>query len=228
MLNYEVDQDALVPFVPRGTKLDTWQGRHYISIVAFRFLHTRVHRIPIPFHRNFDEINLRFYVRRDTSDGCRRGVVFIKEVVPRWAIAAVARWRYNENYVACPTESSIQLPDAEGRGSLRFSWTPKGIERLTASVKVMGRPTALSEGSEAEFITEHFWGYAAQRDGSTVEYQVEHPSWQIWPGRESELSGPVGAFYGSRFGAVLSQPPRSAFVANGSDVIVRQGKRLDV
>jgi uncharacterized protein YqjF (DUF2071 family) len=226
MLNYEVDPDALTPFVPRGTELDVWQGRHYVSIVAFRFLHTLVRGIPIPFHRNFDEINFRFYVGRDTPDGWRRGVVFIKEVVPRWAIAAVARWVYNENYVACPTNSSIRLPHGEGAGSVRFSWSPRGMDGFGACVKLTGQPAALTEGSEAEFITEHFWGYAAQRDGSTVEYEVEHPSWRIWPGLEPELTGPVGGFYGPRFVEALSQPPRSAFVADGSAVIVRQGRRL--
>ena len=226
MLNYEIDPAILTPFVPRGTELDIWQGRHHVSIVAFRFLHTRVRGIPIPFHRNFDEINLRFYVRRDVSGERRRGVVFIKEVVPRRAIAAVARWVYNENYVACPTDSSIDLPDGESAGSVVFSWRPKGMDRFTASVNVAGQPRVLTPQSEAEFITEHFWGYAAQRDGSTVEYQVEHPSWQIWPGLEPALTGPVGTFYGSRFAATLSQAPRSAFVANGSDVIVRQGRHL--
>lgn len=226
MLNYEIDPALLTPFVPRGTELDTWEGRHYLSIVAFRFSDTRVRGIPIPFHRNFDEINLRFYVGRDAPDGRRRGVVFIKEVVPRWAIAAVARWVYNENYVACPTDSSIRLPDGEGAGSVHYSWTPRGMGECSASVKLAGQPAELAEGSEAEFITEHFWGYAAQRSGSTVEYQVEHPSWRIWPGQEPALTGPVREFYGSRFASILSQPPRSAFVANGSDVIVRPGRRL--
>jgi hypothetical protein len=96
----------------------------------------------------------------------------------------------------------------------------------SASVTLAGQPAELAEGSEAEFITEHFWGYAVQRDGSTVEYQVEHPSWRIWPGQEPALAGPVREFYGSQFASILSQPPRSAFVANGSDVIVRPGRRL--
>ncbi len=64
MLNYEIDPVILRPFVPSGTELDSWNGKTYVSIVGFLFLKTRVRGLAIPFHQNFEEINLRFYVRR--------------------------------------------------------------------------------------------------------------------------------------------------------------------
>src|SRR6185503_21168451 len=102
MINYEIEPSALGPYVPRGTELDTWNGKTFASVVGFMFLETRVMRLKFPFHSSFEEVNLRFYVRRKTDEGWRRGVVFIKEIVPRPAIAAVARLVYNENYVALP------------------------------------------------------------------------------------------------------------------------------
>src|SRR5215510_14081912 len=107
MLNYEMEPQILQPYVPAGTELDTWGNKTFISVVGFMFLKTRVLGLPIPFHQNFEEINLRFYVRRKTEEGWRRGVVFIKEIVPRAAIALTARWLYNENYVALPTGNVI-------------------------------------------------------------------------------------------------------------------------
>src|SRR3954453_16006147 len=109
MLNYEIEPEVLRPYLPVGTELDAWNGRTYVSMVGFQFLNTRVRGLAIPFHRNFEEINLRFYVRRLGPDGWRRGVVFIKEIVPRFAIAAVARLFYNENYVALPTRHQLDL-----------------------------------------------------------------------------------------------------------------------
>src|SRR5690606_40211851 len=91
MLNYDVDPAVLRPLVPHGVELDTWEGRYLVSVVGFQFLDTRLLGVPVPFHRDFDEINLRFYVRRRADDGWRRGVVFVKEIVPRRALAAVAR-----------------------------------------------------------------------------------------------------------------------------------------
>ena len=226
MLNYVVDPQVLAAYVPSGTRLDTWGDRHYLSVVAFRFLNTKVRGVPIPFHRNFDEINLRFYVGREASDGWRRGVVFIKEVVPRWAVAAVARWMYHENYTTCSTRSTVVLPNGAD-GMLEYSWRPRRMDPMTVKVNISGSPEAWVPGSMEEFITEHYWGYAAQRDGGTVEYRVEHPPWQLWHGRMAELSGPVAEFYGARIGEVLSQSPVSAFVATGSPVVVRQGRRLD-
>src|SRR5262249_43786166 len=128
MLNYEIDPDILHPLVPKGVQLDPWQGKHFVSVVGFLFLDTRVLGIPVPFHRNFEEVNLRFYVRRQAEDGWRRGVAFVKEVVPRWAIATVARWLYNENYVACNMSSTVQLPDSANglAGSAAYRWEDKG------------------------------------------------------------------------------------------------------
>ena len=122
MFNFPIDPSDLAKFTPRGTEVDTWAGSTYISLVGFRFLNTRVKGLALPFHRNFEEINLRFYVRYRGAEGWRRGVVFVREVVPRRAIAAVAKWLYNENYVACPTRSRVVDPAGGGDGRVEYSW----------------------------------------------------------------------------------------------------------
>jgi uncharacterized protein YqjF (DUF2071 family) len=227
MLNYEIDPAVLVPLVPKGTELDPRNGRHYASVVGFRFLKTQVIGVPVPFHRNFDEVNLRFYVRRRASDGWRRGVVFVKEIVPRRAIAWIARWVYNENYVACPMSSCIQLPD-EARaipGSVEYRWTSgAGINCIRAGFN--GTPFYPAPGSEEEYITEHYWGYVSQRDGSSWEYRVEHPPWRVWRAVAGSLDCDVKNFYGEQYHEVLSQPPTSAFVAEGSEVAVFRGEGI--
>ncbi|HKD03053.1 MAG TPA: DUF2071 domain-containing protein, partial [Terriglobales bacterium] len=109
MLNYEVEPSVLAAFVPAGTELDRWNGRLFVSLVGFRFLRTRVWGLPIPLHCNFDEVNLRFYVRRMEGSEIRRGVVFIREIVPRRAIATVARNLYGERYVALPMRHRLEI-----------------------------------------------------------------------------------------------------------------------
>jgi uncharacterized protein len=219
MLNYEIAPAALRPWVPAGTELDDWNGTTYASVVGFLFLDTRVLGIPIPLHRNFEEVNLRFYVRRRGPEGWRRGVVFVRELVPRLAIATVARLIYNENYAATPMRHRI-----EG-GALEYGWRHGGRWcHLRATVS--GSPAPLAEGSEAEFIAEHYWGYARQRRGGTVEYAVEHPRWSAWPANSAELDADAASLYGPVFGEALAAPPRSAFVADGSPVVVRRGVRI--
>src|SRR5438128_566574 len=121
MLNYAVDPRLLEKFVPAGTELDTWQGKTFVSLVGFRFLNTRVRGIAIPFHRNFNEVNLRFYVRRLEGNEVRRGVVFIREIVPRRAIATVARVAYNEPYVALPMSHRIESR-TQGGLDVEYAW----------------------------------------------------------------------------------------------------------
>lgn len=224
MLNYEIEPSLLRPFVPAGTELDAWNGRTFVSMVGFLFCQTRVFGWPIPFHRHFEEVNLRFYVRRKASDGWRRGVVFVREIVPRAAIALVARRVYNEPYLALPMTHRIN--GSAGRvASVEYAWRHAGRQhRLQLDTK--GAPEPLSEGSEAEFITEHYWGYNRQRDGSTLEYQVDHPRWRVSEATEARLECDVERLYGRSFCECLSGRPSSAFLAEGSAVRVFQGVRV--
>jgi uncharacterized protein YqjF (DUF2071 family) len=228
MLNYEVERSVLASLVPRGTELDEWQGRTYLSVVGFLFLNSRVLGLPIPFHRDFEEVNLRFYVRRKTAEGWRRGVVFVKEIVPRFAIAAVARALYNENYVALPMQHEVRrAADGSARiESVSYQWSVSGrVNRLT--LELASDPRALVAGGEAEFITEHYWGYSVQRNGGTCEYQVEHPPWRVAPAARAELDCDVARNYGDRFVEFLGAKPQSAFLAEGSEVAVSHGARLE-
>jgi uncharacterized protein YqjF (DUF2071 family) len=224
MLNYEIEPSVLTPFVPSGTELDSWNGKTFVSIVGFLFQRTRVLGIPIPFHRNFVEVNFRFYVRRKASDGWRRGVVFIKEIVPRFAIALVARNFYNEPYIALPMTHRVAGPPLALK-STEYSWL---FARKQHSLKLItkGEAQVLRDGSEAEFITEHYWGYNKQRDGSTLEYRVEHPRWSVYEISEAHFDCDVVNLYGAQFRDSLSRQPSSAFLAEGSPVTVFKGERV--
>ncbi len=218
MLNFEADPDALQPLVPAGTELDAWQGRVYISLVGFQFRDTRVRGIPIPFHRDFEEVNLRFYVRRALNGTERRGVVFVKELVPRRAIAWTARWCYNENYVRVPmARESMPVPDGS---MIAYCWRHRG-ERYAMGATRCGAGRIPPPDSLAAYITEHYWGYVRRRDGSASEYQVEHPRWTVWEGQSPILQGEMEPLYGRRFAAALAHSPASAFVAGGSAILVR-------
>jgi uncharacterized protein YqjF (DUF2071 family) len=227
MLNFEIEPEILLPFVPKGTELDAWNGKTFVSMVGFLFLNTRVWGLAVPFHRDFEEINLRFYVRRKAADGWRRGVVFVKEIVPRAAIAFMARWLYNENYVALPTGNVILRSQHNQANveSVKYFWSfknkPHFIELVTR-----GEPSHFTEGSEEEFIVQHHWGYTSQKDGGTIEYQVEHPPWRIWQAQSCRLDCDVEKLYGERFVSALSANPSSAFLAEGSEIAVYQGRRM--
>ena len=224
MLNYEIEPVALVPFIPTGTELDFWKGKTYVSLVGFLFQNTRVRGMPILFHRDFEEVNLRFYIRRKADDGWRRGVVFIKEMVPRRAVAFVARKFYNENYFAMPMAHRIEKFQGKIK-SVSYSWRSKGREN-SLKVVAFGCAQSVANGSLSEFISEHYWGYVKQRDGSTMEYRVEHPRWQIWETRVAECYCDAADLYGEPFREIFNKPPASAFLADGLEVKVYQGVKL--
>lgn len=220
--NYEVPPELLLPHLPKGTELDLWQGKALCSLVAFDFRRTLVLGLSIPWHKDFEEVNLRFYVTYKAKVGetleIRRGVVFVRELVPRFAIAAIAKVFYNENYKATPMSHEC------GPTSLSYSWkASEGICRF--GVELKGAPQLAEEGSIDEFVTEHYWGYAAQRDGSTVEYEVEHPKWLLWKVSASSVTGPLASEYGKEFNRYFLNPV-SVSVALGSPVRVFQGRKV--
>jgi hypothetical protein len=152
--------------------------------------------------------------------------VFVREVVPRTAIALVAKWLYNENYVACRTRSTVIDPADDTPGRVEYGWRSHG-QWLSIAAGVAGGPSVPAAGSQEEFITEHYWGYSVQRDGGTVEYRVEHPKWSVWAATEPTVEGDIAGFYGPEFGSALAAKPGSAFVADGSPVTVRDGQRIE-
>lgn len=225
MLNYEVDPNVLQPLVPPGTLLDSFQGKYFASVVGFQFLGARLFGIPVPFHQSFEEVNLRFYVRRELPDGPRRGVVFVKEIVPKLAITWMARTLYNENYVTMPMHHVDEIGNST-RPTVSYGWEIDG-RRQSVSVEVEGEPYVPDNDSEETFITEHYYGYCKQRDGTTLEYRVEHPRWSVWRAFSSELDCDVAGTYGQAFAPFLLDPPTSAFLADGSEVQIRPGSRVN-
>ena len=172
--------------------------------------------------------HLRFYVRRRVAGGWRRGVLFVKELVPRRAIAWVARRMYGERYKAMRMsgvvwQSRNQHGVPDWTTIIRYWWRVGGsCEGLYAEAS--GEPSPVGKGSEAEFLTERAWGYST-RGGVTLEYHVAHPPWRVWDLSYVTLACDAGRLYGEPFGECLREPC-SAFVAEGSRVVVHRGHRL--
>jgi uncharacterized protein YqjF (DUF2071 family) len=221
MLNFAVDPKVLEPLVPAGTELDFYAGNTFLSVVGFLFLDTRVAGLPIPLHRDFEEVNLRFYVRRETTDGWRRGVAFVREFVPRQAVAIVARTFYGEPYSALPMRHCLK--HKEGRVFAEYQWR-RGKRWETLAMSAIGVAQSSALGSHEEFITEHYWGYTARRTGLS-EYRIEHPRWKFWTAQSTRFEADVAALYGPQFVETLAATPASAFIAEGSHVEVKRRTR---
>jgi len=223
MLNYAVDPSLLSRFVPLGTELDSFEGVTYLSLIGFEFNRTRMAGFAIPFHASFEEVNLRFYVRR----GSRRGVVFIRELVPRRAVAAVARFAFGENYACVPMAHAIRTQPGIDAIAAEYSWGA-GEGQCTMQLEASGPWVLPAEGSRGQFITEHYWGYAAQPGDGCLEYEVQHPRWGIRQACSAGFAGDAASYYGREFAETLAGEPNSAFLAKGSAVTVFKGARIEI
>lgn len=221
MLNYAVDPSLLAPFVPTGTELDTFEGKTYLSLVGFEFNRTRIFGFAAPFHQSFEEVNLRFYVRRE----CKRGVVFIRELVPKYAVAALARLAFRENYSRVPMSHRIEANTEDDVVRAEYTWGATE-DQCSMRIEAQARSFLPPHGSASQFITEHYWGYAAQPDGGCLEYEVQHPQWSVRNARHAAFSGNAARFYGPKLGRILLRDPDSAFLAKGSPVTVFKGTRI--
>jgi hypothetical protein len=177
--------------------------------------------IKVPFHINFEEVNLRFYVKRFENNTWKRGAVFIKEIVSKPALTFVANTLYNEHYQTLP---------------MRHHWEENSINRVVAyqwkknkiwqSFKVCAALTAIEieKNSETEFITEHYWGYAKVNNNVSNEYEVTHPRWKEYKVESSEIKVDFGMVYGADFEFLNHLVPTSIMLAEGSEITV-EGKK---
>ena len=219
MANYEIDPAILASRIPPGTELDLHDGRCFVSLVGFMFLNTRVLGIPVPGHINFEEVNLRFYLKRELPDEVRRGVCFVKEIVPRRAIAFVARMFYGEPY------ECWRMSNDREHGRVAYTWNREHVNNDL--VAILGGDIGVPPpGSHGEFIIEHYWGYTRRSATRTDEYKVEHPKWNLREIVSSNIDVNFAAVYGDEFGFLSKAEPYSVLFAKGSEIAVFAGERI--
>ena len=221
--NYSIDPDLLKKHVPSKTELDLWNGTCYASLVGFMFVNTRLLGIPIPFHRNFEEVNLRFYVRYKEGNVWKRGVVFIKEIVPKPALTWVANTIYKEHYQTL--KMNHNWIETQDRIDVEYTWR-HNQKHNSFIIKAQKPPVGIEEGSETEFITEHYWGYTKVNQNTTYEYEVTHPKWQAYNVLEHKIDVDFGALYGSEFTDLSQIEPKSVMLAEGSEITVENKNKL--
>ena len=222
MANYEIDDSILRKYLPAKTELDVWDNKSYVSLVGFMFLNTRLRGIQIPFHSNFPEVNLRFYVRYKSGNDWKRGVVFINEFVPKFAISFVANNLFKEKYVTYPMKHKWELGD---KLTVGYYWKKNNKwNSLEATASVNSCES--EQGSKEEFVTEHYWGYSSINKKKTGEYQVEHPRWCIYPVEQYSIDCDFDSLYGNDFAFLDHSRPASIFLAEGSPVTIFTKKIL--
>lgn len=223
LINYAIEEKHLLPYLPAGTQLDTYNGICYVSLVGFMFVNTKLKGIPVPFHQNFEEVNLRFYVKHKTKNGAeRRGVVFIKEIVPKMMISFVANTLYGEHYETMDMDHSWLERD----GLLEVEYKIEKDQWYSMKVIADLASEEIPVSCEAEFITEHYWGYTKLSDTETSEYEVWHPRWKVHPVKSYSCDFDFGKVYGSDFVFINELKPFSVMLAEGSEIKVMEGGKL--
>ncbi len=223
MANYAFDPALLQPFLPAGTELDVFNQTNYVSLVGFLFDKTCLKGIPIPFHTRFEEVNLRFYVRRKENGVWKRGVVFVKEIVPKTAISLVANQLYGEHYQTMRMKHEWLINEKSLK--INYSWKFGG-QWQSMGVNAQNVKQPIEVGSEAEFITEHYWGYTQLSETITSEYEVRHPTWNVFPIENFEINCSFEPLYGAAFKPLDSMKPTSVLLADGSAIQVMNGRKF--
>lgn len=222
MANYEIDPSILAPYLPAFTELDFFEGKTYVSLVGFMFKNVKLLGLSIPFHRNFEEVNLRFYVRYKENGLWKRGTVFISEIVPKAAITFVANTVYKEHYSTMPMRHNWSL--AEQQQLISYEWKLKK-EWQKIEVKTSTLAREIPVGHFNEFITEHYWGYNKAGQQKTTEYEVTHPRWQDYEVFDYNIEADFGKLYGEHFIFLTKTKPHNVLLAEGSPISI-EGKKI--
>jgi hypothetical protein len=223
MANYIVDPAILKQYTPPKTELDVYNGKVYVSLIGFMFEKTKLLGVSIPFHANFEEVNLRFYVRYNDNGVWKRGAVFIKEIVPKPAISIIANTLYHEKYSTMRMKHFFNKNEQDINLGYHWKYNNKW-NKLEATAAAA--PLPMTSGSEEEFIAEHYWGYSKYNDATTFEYNVQHPAWQVYKVKHYLIDCDFEALYGKQFAFLQSLQPSSVFLAKGSPISILHKKKL--
>lgn len=217
MANYEIDPSLLQPYLPKGVHLDYFNGKTYISLVGFLFKNTALFGLPMPLIGTFEEVNLRFYVVRKIGNEIKRGVVFINETVPNQLVAWVANKLYKEHYKAVETAHRWTLTEEnkeiEYLWKVNHKWNSLSVNASTSAIKMQA-------GTMQSFIFEHYYGYTKLDQSQSIEYKINHPSWEVNMVNQFDIKCDFGLFYGSDFEGLTDIKPHSVFLAEGSAISV--------
>ena len=216
MANYEIEPSALAPYLPKGVELDFYNNKTYVSLVGFMFKNTRLFGVPIPFFGSFEEINLRFYVKKVENRKIKKGVVFINETVPFKIVALLANKLYKEHYISIPTRNSIDITenkDIKYEWKINNRWNSLAVKSDTNKYKI-------EQGTIEEFIFERYFGFTKLSDNSTQEYQIHHPKWMTHEILNTHIDCDFRSMYGDAFAGLENQTPDSIILAEGSQVSV--------
>jgi uncharacterized protein len=221
MINYEVDPQVLKKHLPPFTEVDLFEGKALVSVVGFMFNNTKVFGVKWRLHTNFEEVNLRYYIKHFDGTHWKRGVGFVSEIVPKPFISIIANALYNEHYSTALM--SHEIAHTDGNISARYQWKKWNQPLNYLQVVAQNQLQDIAPGSEEEFIFEHYFGYNKLNDNTTIEYGVEHPRWQVYPVHDVRLECDVAKLYGEEFVPFIqNKKPHSVFLAKGSGVIVRK------
>ena len=222
-INYVIDPKILEEYVPNGTVLDLWNDKCYVSLIGFMFENVKVLGLRIPFHVNFEEVNLRFYVKRFDNGVWKRGAVFIKEIVPKHAITIVANALYKEHYQTLKMRHKIT--ENGGQKSFQYEWK-KDDKWYSIFLKTNNLPLDISPNTEEEFITEHYFGYTKYNKSTSIEYQVMHPRWQQLEVLDYVIDVDFENIYGRKFSFLQNMKPTSPFLVIGSKISIESQRKF--
>ncbi len=225
MINYEVDTAVLQKHLPPYTAVDLYNGKALVSIVGFLFNNTKVFGLQWPWHKHFEEVNLRYYIKHFDGEKWKRGVGFVSEIVPKPIITLTANLLYNEHYSTAQMSHSVKTEN--NQLIAEYQWKRKNESGNRFQITAENTLTDIIKDSEEEFIFEHYFGYNQLNSHTTIEYEVEHPRWQVYPVKDFMLDCDIKNLYGAEFVPFISNKvPHSVFLARGSDVLVRKPVRI--
>lgn len=224
MANYAVPKELLLPYVPYKTELDFFESETYVTLAGFMFLNTQMLGFDIPFHSNFEEVTLRFYVKSTRGLAAKRGVVFIKEIVPKYAITLLANTVFGQNYMTLKMKSFHQ--DMGDHMETAYEW--KHLDKwnkLTA--KAGKRSTPIRQNRFNEFIADHYYGFRKNGETKTYQYEVEHELWETFNVIDYSVNCDFGSLFGNEFSILNKEKPKSVFMLKGSEIRIHPRTLLE-
>jgi uncharacterized protein YqjF (DUF2071 family) len=175
-VHWSYEPDVVQALLPDGLRVDTIDGRAWVSLVPFEMRDAMPRFLPaLPWISSFAETNVRTYVV--DSDG-NRAVWFFSLEATRLVIVVFARWLLGFPYVWATTATEAR-PGWRKYTTTRRRWPSQHLSTTHVELEI---DDLIEEPSELDVFLTARWGAVSRwpmRRGRPRHHPVDHPVWAV-------------------------------------------------
>ncbi len=225
-LNFEIDDRALSPYIPAGTRLAKYNNHTMITLMAKNARELQPCGGSLTLFRSVGSIDVRFYVQCESKEGILVGHVIMRHILSSKLCARLLKILYK---ASCDVEkithtaTNFETAQRDALPSAEYRWETDGAENhFSVRARAAGRKPA--DQSKEDFVLHQRYRFAASRRG-TIVYAIRQTPWVVWNASSGSYECARANLLGPEMARYLKKPT-SVLMSSGGEVKIHKPRLI--